>query len=80
MNLRKIILFIICTFLSFSLFAKKAEPAPKWLSDLNSVYPDSEYIAKIGSGKKVHQSVWQWPTANKPLVPLEQEAQTKKWT
>ena len=25
--------------------------------------------------RKVHQSVWEWPMANKPLVPLEQEAQ-----
>ncbi len=46
--------FIISSTL-FCAFAK-SEPAPDWVLNWQSVYPDSEYIAQKGTGKKAEQA------------------------
>ncbi len=40
---------IFCTF-------AKSEPAPDWVLNWQSVYPDSEYVAQKGIGKKAEQA------------------------
>ena len=56
MEKRKIIFSVFTFFVIISALSAKAPVEPDWVQNYRTVYPDSEYLAQRGSGKKGEQA------------------------
>ena len=49
--MRKTFIFVLLSFFTALSFAKPQEEKPAWIDNLNTIYPDSLYIAKLGKAQ-----------------------------